>query len=934
MRPDDDLGGPQPHLMRRPRLIPDSAGDARGRQHRASVAGPLRRWRRAGQSGVAGRLLVAVLLPITVLAIAAGVLLAERYDTAQRASSIAGEIPALTGIVRLRTLLDQERIPAETSLRARELGIHLPNAAGALGLTNAFGFTNESESMARAAVDAQLRSRGNAVPAALISKLHALRREIDGGRIDARGVDKTYATLSDLLASAFAAPLSVLERRTENTSKAAALDHSLRALSEANDVLGAGSSEAGDLSNLYTDPLSQRASDLSALAAQVALLDSARARLRTDSVGPVRVALARLESSPAWQQFQSAAAAAAGGASPRFGLTAVRPTAGPGGLVARTELLPLVGLFAPVLSGVRQLYGLVALAELETHQIATQLQASSTSDFRTLLIETLIAVALTIAVALLLARSISRPLRRLESHARAVSNGDLELPPLRARGPKETVVASEAFNDLVSNLRLLEAKTRLLAECSFDDPILSEPLPGRLGQALQDSVAVLSGSIIEREGLQQRLVHQATHDALTGLHNRPAAVEFLDQAIARASRSGKTLAVLFIDLDDFKRANDTHGHAVGDAILKEIAHRMSEAARREDFLVRLGGDEFVVIAEGLGDALEATAIAQRLVEAIAEPVQVNGAHISVTAHVGIAFALDGAADDSSQLLARADLALYRAKHAAHSRVEIYDESLQQELIARAQIEEDLHAALDHGGAGLFLQYQPVIDAPSGELSSVEALVRWERPGHGRRQPNDFIPAAEASDLIIRLDCWVLASALAQQCEWDRSGLGEISMAVNISGRHLLSGRLVEHVTEALSASGIESSRLSLELTETVLLTDLPAVGVEMERLRSLGVRVSIDDFGTGYTSLAHLQHLTVDEIKIDRSFVQQLPGGRDSSLVRMVTEIGHHLGVSIVAEGVETDDQRAALREVGCDLLQGFLIARPLTVEHLAAWRP
>ena len=487
----------------------------------------------------------------------------------------------------------------------------------------------------------------------------------------------------------------------------------------------------------------------------------------------------------------------------------------------------------------------------------------------------------------------------------------------------------------MSNLRLLEAKTRTLAECSFDDPILAEPLPGRLGQALQDSVAVLSGSIIERDGLQQRLVHQATHDALTGLHNRAAAVEFLDQAIARAGRSSKALAVLFIDLDDFKRANDTHGHAIGDVILKQIAHRMSGAARREDFLARLGGDEFVVIAEGLGDGSEATAIAARLIDSSRRAGRrSNGAHISVTAHVGIAFALDGAADDSSQLLARADLALYRAKRAAHSRVEIYDESLQQALIARAQIEKDLHAALDHGGAGLFLQYQPIIDAPSGELTSVEALVRWDRPGHGRCQPNDFIPAAEASDLIIRLDCWVLATALSQLREWNRSGLGKIGMAVNISGRHLLSGSLIEHITEALSASGIEPSRLSLELTETVLLADLPAVGVEMERLRNLGVRVSIDDFGTGYTSVAHLQHLTVDEIKIDRSFVQQLPDGRDSSLVRMVTDLGHHLGVSIVAEGVETHEQLAALREVGCDSLQGFLIARPLTVEHLTAWRP
>ncbi len=905
--------------------MPYPPDDALDREDR-SGAGPRPRARWVGQSGVTGRLLVAVLLPVTVLAIAAGLLLSERYDTAQEASSIAGDVPALTGLVKLRTLLDQERIPAEAVLRERELDINVPDPA------SAFGFTHEPEATARNAVDAQLRLSEHHLPRDFASELNALRREIDGGRIGARAVDRAFAALSDQLASAFSTELSLLEGHTANTSQAAALNLSLRTLGQANDALGAGATETGDVSDLYLDPAAQRPSDLSALGAQIALLGSADAHLRTESVGTVRVAFLRLQNSPPWQQYEAAAGAAASGAAPLPGLTAARSSGGHGALVGRSELLPLVGLFASGLSGVEQLYRLVATAELDTHQIAAKLQASSTADFRTLAIEMIIAVGLTIAVALLLARSISRPLHRLENHARAVSNGDLELPALQARGPKETVITSKAFNDLVLNLRLLEAKTRTLAECSFDDPILAEPLPGRLGQALQDSVAVLSGSIIERDGLQQRLVHQATHDSLTGLHNRAAAVEFLDQAIARASRASKALAVLFIDLDDFKRANDTHGHAVGDVILKEIACRMDEAARREDFIARLGGDEFVVIAEGLNDGSEATAIAARLINAAGEPVRANKAHISVTAHVGIAFALDGAADHSSQLLARADLALDRAKHTANSRVEIYDECLQHELIARAQIEDDLRAALDNSGAGLFLQYQPVIDAPSGKLVCVEALVRWERPGHGACQPNDFIPAAEASDLIIRLDRWVLASALGQLREWDRCGLGKIGLAVNISGRHLLSGTLIEHVTEALSASGIEPRRLSLELTETVLLTDLPAIGVELERLRSLGVRVSIDDFGTGYTSLAHLQHLTVDEIKIDRSFVQQLPGGRDSSLVRMVTDLGHHLGVSIVAEGVESDDQLAALRDVGCDSVQGFLIARPLAVAHLTAW--
>ena len=258
--------------------------------------------------------------------------------------------------------------------------------------------------------------------------------------------------------------------------------------------------------------------------------------------------------------------------------------------------------------------------------------------------------------------------------------------------------------------------------------------------------------------------------------------------------------------------------------------------------------------------------------------------------------------------------------------------MQQALIARAELEQALHATLDRGGEDLSLQYQPVIDATSGKLSSVEALVRWNRAGNRPCQPDEFIPVAEQSDLIIRLDCWVLATALAQQQRWSHAGLGEISIAVNISGRHLLSGQLTDHVTEALTASRVKPTQLILELTETVLLTDLPTVALELQRLRSLGIRMSIDDFGTGYTSLAHLQHLTVDEIKIDRSFVQQLPDGRDSSLVRMVTELAHHLGVSIVAEGVETDEQLTALHEIGCDSLQGFLIGRPLSVEQLTTW--
>ncbi len=907
-------------LMPDPPPPSDGAPELEGRPTRRTSL--LRRlWTR--RPGVAGRLLIAVLLPVTVLAIAASALLSERDQTAQQASVVASEIPTLNGIVKLSILLAHERTPVEASLRTREFGL---DASTVTAVLRAEGFGTEPDSVYREAVDQQVRVLGAATPATFASGLHALRMAIDSGRLAATPADHAFGRLADMLSRAFTQRLTALEQRTANISQAAALNRALTTLSDASAASTALGDEAGELSDVYLSPASQRPSELSALGAQIALSGAADARLRGDS-GPARTAFVALDSGSAWQQMQAAVATASSSAASGASLSSSAT-----GLQAVTQILPLASLFQNAVTAENRLYVIVDQAEVGVRESASSLRSSSIGDFHALLIETILAVGLTIAVALLLARSISQPLRRLARHAGAVSGGDLEVSPLPERGPNETVVVSETFNDLVSNLRLLEAKTRALAECSFDDPVLAEPLPGRLGQALHESVVVLSGSIEERDSLQQRLVHQATHDALTGLHNRAAATEFLDQALARASRRSEAVAVLYVDLDDFKRANDTHGHAVGDAILREVARRMSDAARRGDFLARLGGDEFVVIAEGLGDGSEATALAARLVEVCSDAANVRGVRVSVGACVGIAFALDGAANDPSQLMARADLALYRAKHTPNSSVEIYDESMQQALIARAGVEQDLHAALDRGGEGLLLHCQPVINAASGELTSVEALVRWDRPGHGRCQPDDFIPAAEASDLIIRLDNWVLAAALGQQREWHRSGMGDCSVAVNISGRHLLSGRLTEHVTQALQASRAAPNRLILELTETVLLADLPAVAGEIERLRALGVRVAIDDFGTGYTSLAHLQHLIVDEIKIDRSFIQQLPDGRDSSLVRMVTELGHHLGVDIVAEGVETAEQLDALRDIGCDSLQGFLIGRPLTIEQLDAW--
>ncbi|MEY2403018.1 MAG: hypothetical protein QOD38_569, partial [Acidimicrobiaceae bacterium] len=540
-----------------------------------------------------------------------------------------------------------------------------------------------------------------------------------------------------------------------------------------------------------------------------------------------------------------------------------------------------------------------------------------------------------IAVARMLARSIARPLQDLARYAHEVNTGvlDAEASPSGHLGPRETRLVYEVVTDLVSNLQLLDAKANALARCDFDDPALREPLPGRLGQSLESSVALLSGSIVERDQLQTHLAHQATHDSLTGIGNRPAAITAIQAAVQRASRTGATTAVLFIDLNEFKAVNDSHGHEVGDEVLREVSRRITSDLRSGDFVARLGGDEFVVVAEELVDATDATELARRLIETISRPVEFRGLHLTIGAAVGIALTLDGP-EEPLRLLARADAAMYRAKHHDRSGIEIFDAGLQQQMVEREDIEAALTAALaDANGGGLHLEYQPLIDAATGEMVGTEALVRWDRPGHGTLLPDAFVPIAEATALIIDLDVWVLTEATRQLAEWSADRvLAEVPVSVNISGRHLLSRRLPDHIREVLARSGVGPHRLNIEITETVLLTDLVSAASELDAVRCQGVEVAIDDFGTGYTSLAHLQQLPIDAIKIDRSFIRNIGGSRGRALVRMMTDLGHAIDINIVAEGVETNHEMVGLQSIGIDRMQGYLFSPPLAPRSLAAW--
>lgn len=584
----------------------------------------------------------------------------------------------------------------------------------------------------------------------------------------------------------------------------------------------------------------------------------------------------------------------------------------------------------------KRLADVVATAITTARDEAQHTASSERAGYLTWTLGIAALAVVSLGFALRLARSSSKPLKALSAYARAVNMGRLDLAPpsaSRNHGPREIRVVSNIVTDLVENLRLFDAKTNALAHCRFDDPVLHEPLPGRLGQSLESSVALLSGSIVERDQLQADLSHQATHDPLTEIGNRSAAISAIQAAMDRAARIGATIAVLFVDLNGFKAVNDSHGHDVGDEVLRRVACRITSDLRSGDFVARLGGDEFVLVAEGVADVADATYLARRVIDAISQPIEIGDLHISIGASVGVALALDGP-EEPLGLLARADTAMYRAKQHDRSGVEIFDADLQKQLLEREDIEAALTVALaDPTGGGLQLHYQPVLNTATRALVGVEALIRWDRPGHGLLSPDSFIPIAEATALIVDVDRWVLGEAVRQLVAWSTDALlPRLPVSVNISGRHLLSRQLPEHIRAVLDDAGLETDRLNIEITETVLLTDLVSAGSELDAVRALGINVAIDDFGTGYTSLAHLQQLPIDTIKIDRSYTREVNRQRGDSLMRMITDLGHALDINVVAEGVETADELERLQRIGVDQVQGFLFSRPLRPDALAIW--
>ena len=444
---------------------------------------------------------------------------------------------------------------------------------------------------------------------------------------------------------------------------------------------------------------------------------------------------------------------------------------------------------------------------------------------------------------------------------------------------------------------------------------------------------VLNGrDITERVQLEQELTHQAFHDSLTGLANRGLLLDHLTQALARTRRSDHPLAVLLLDLDGFKQVNDSLGHAIGDDVLRAVARRFATVTRPSDTLARLGGDEFALLTEDI-DELRAGALAARLLDCLTEPVEASGRTLRIGASVGIVVHGRGDHIDADDLLRRADVAMYAAKAAGRNRFEFFREEMGERVGELLSLEQDLRTGLERGE--FTVHYQPEIDLATDAIVGAEALVRWTSPTRGSVSPGYFIPIAESSGLISPLGEFVLNEACRQVAAWrEQCPLDpRFTMWVNVSGAQLSQGGVAELVQRTLETFALPAAMLGLEITESVIVEEGSAAEraqAELQILHDRGVRVAIDDFGTGFSALGQLRRFPVDVLKVDRSFITGVHDEpKDAAITAGLINLAHALGLLAIAEGVETYEQLASIRELGCDLAQGFLLARPMEPDRV-----
>jgi len=495
-------------------------------------------------------------------------------------------------------------------------------------------------------------------------------------------------------------------------------------------------------------------------------------------------------------------------------------------------------------------------------------------------------------------------------------------------------------------LRWCDAAREIVCDCArqldIRPAVLDEAL-AMLQRSLNVTlVRVCESFEAERQRTDEELTHRqrelaflATHDSLTGLPNRTLILDRVEQLMLRARREQTPVAALFIDLDNFKTINDSLGHAVGDELLRAVADRLTAVVRESDAVGRLGGDEFVVIASELAFAAGPELIAERLLEALDLPFKLAGCPhtpLKVTASIGIA---GGDRESAEELLRDADVAMYQAKWDGRHRYVVFESGMYSAVQSRLELEMDLRVALEQ--SEFLLVYQPTFDLLHMSPTGMEALIRWRSPTRGLVQPNDFVPLLEETGLVVDVGRWVLREACRQCVCWHNAGY-PIGVAVNVSARQLDSDAFVRDVELALRTSGLDPDYLTLEITETAIMRDIEQAAVRLASVKQLGVRIAIDDFGTGYSSMAHLQRLSVDALKIDRSFITQMTDNDEGeTIIRTLVQLGKALSIETFAEGIEQTRELSLLQDERCDSGQGFLFARPLegadTARFLREWK-
>ena len=857
------------------------------------------------------RLLGAILVPIMVLFAGAVQVVRDRHSDLQRTEGVLRRVDTLVLLTELRSSLFAERLAAEILVPAR-------NPTEELLATTRFGMTLLTDPQS-------LRDRTDRA----ITALDLVDRPFPQGDLDlARsdpelwsgtisGIQSRLGPLYDGTVVAMlelAAPVraSIVTIADDDLLEAGTTFERTIALP------GAAAEVLSSLTDLYLAEAFRRPSLQSATAAAAASFDDHAARFVQALTRPEsQVSRSWLSSQQPPADIRQALAVAAQG-----DLTSA----------ARAPLEPPT-LGRTLLDGLDWLVSvdqIPALAAADVREAAERVVDDARDTERTVALAAVAVVAASLVVLLALAHSIGAPVRRLTDRARQVGAGNLDVEPLALTGPPDVAAANAAINEVVEIFTLIRRKASALAEGRFADPSLSVPLRGSLGAELERSATAVTTTLIERERLQTQLVYDATHDALTGLANRKSLLAAMSRPMA--AEDGVVRAVIFIDLNNFKRVNDLYGHAAGDRVLQVVADRLIATTPPAGLVARWGGDEFVV-ALPAASAADALVNATNLMETVSRPIDLEGSVVRVAACAGVATTSEVTSgsrngDDPAEadLLRRADFAVYEAKSSGAGTVVLFDEQLGRKIRHRDEIEVALAAALERSPCNeLLLRFQPIVHAGTGRLRGMEALVRWNHPDLGMLPPDEFIPIAERSDLIVRLDRWVLESALRQLRAWSREAcLVNTILSVNVSARSLRDVHFLPHVVTALVDANVPADRLMLEITETALITDVGLASAQLLQLRRAGVRIAIDDFGTGFTSVSQLRHMPVDELKIDRSFIDGVHIGDNLVLVRMINDLAHHLNIETIAEGVETSTQREILVEIGCDALQGYHFAQPL----------